>query len=80
MDRHVIKTHRQCHHHHYKYNYHCHYVLHCTALHCTALHCTALHSARNKRSVAQQNAARDARVRLIHMSAAQPRGSFFVLV
>ena len=37
-----------------------------------------IHTARNKRSVAQQNTARDARVRMIHMSAAQPRGSFLV--
>ena len=36
---------------------------------------TYIRTARNKRSVAQQNTARDARVRMIHMSAAQPRGS-----
>ena len=34
-----------------------------------------MHTARNKRSAAQQNTARDARVHLIHMSAPQPRGS-----
>ena len=33
--------------------------------------------ARNKRSAAQQNTARDARVHLIHMSAPQPCGSVF---
>ena len=36
-----------------------------------------IHTERNKRSAAQQNTARDARVHLIHKSAPQPRGSLF---
>ena len=39
---------------------------------------SCIHTARNMPSVAQQNTARDARVRMVHMSEAQPRGPFLV--
>ena len=48
-----------------------------TATTCTYIH-TYIHTARNKRSAAQQNTARDARVHLIHMSAPQPRGALYI--
>ena len=50
---------------------------HARVPHCTSQTRRLANTARNKRSAAQHNTARDARVHLIHVSAPQPCGSVF---